>query len=120
MNHHAGERDLIEVMVQDLTKWTAVVSATGLLAVNGIDRLVPKVSEPTKKPYPAWQRLSEGRVQHTDSDQTRQRENQSHESEGIGRQPVWKAIVSQECPERIIDCDFERGQAVRFVPVSFD
>ena len=59
MDHHAGKRDLVQVVVQDLAKWAAVVCAARLLSINCIDCLVPKVREPAQKPHPAGQGLRE-------------------------------------------------------------
>ena len=63
VHHHAGECDLVEVVVQDLAKWAAVVGATCLLPINGVNGLVPKVREHAQEPNPAGQPLREGRIQ---------------------------------------------------------
>ena len=55
MNHHAGEGDLVEVVVEDLTDWTAVVRTPSLLTVNSINCLIPEVGEETQEPNPMWQ-----------------------------------------------------------------
>ena len=46
VHHHAGKGDLVEIVVQDLAEWTAVICAAGLLAIDSIDCLIPKVGEP--------------------------------------------------------------------------
>ena len=69
VNHHASEGDLVEVVVEDLAKRAAVVCATGLLAVDSIDCLVPEVCEPRQKPDPAWQCLCKRRIQIADGNE---------------------------------------------------
>ena len=59
MDHHAGECDLIQVVIKDLAKRTAVVSAACLLPVDGVNGLVPEVGEHAQKPDPAGQPLRE-------------------------------------------------------------
>ena len=75
MNHHAGERDLVQVVVEDLPKRTAVVCPTRLLTINRINGLVPEVSEYAQEPHPAGQSLSERWVKVAHRDQTYDREH---------------------------------------------
>ena len=62
MNHHARERDLVQVVVEDLPQRTAVVSASRLLAVYCVHCLIPESGEPAENPDPPGQRLGESRI----------------------------------------------------------
>ena len=74
-DHHARESDLIQVVVQNLTQRTAVVSSTRLLSINRVYCLVPKVCEPNQQPDPAWQSLREAWVKYADCHESSYWEN---------------------------------------------
>ena len=81
MDHHGRKGDLIEVMVKDLTQRAAVVGPSCLLTVNCINSLIPEVREPTQKPDPAWQRLSEAwihRYNRTHTNKWKEEAKESH------------------------------------------
>jgi hypothetical protein len=53
--HKDCKRNLVQVVVQQLSKGTAIISASCLLSINSINRLIPKKAEPGKEPHPWWQ-----------------------------------------------------------------
>ena len=120
MNHHACEGDLVQAVVEDLPERTAVVRATRLLPINRVDRLVPKVGEPAQQPDPVREHLRECRVVGADRDETRERYEETQQSERVRRKPIWQTVVSQEVPERLEDVDLERCEPAGLVPVSLD
>lgn len=75
VHHHASERDLIQIVVQDLAQRAAIVRSSRLLTIDGVNRLVPEVREPGEEPYPAWRRLRETRIERHDNDEDDQWEN---------------------------------------------
>ena len=79
VHHHAGEGDLVEVVVQDLAQWTAVVCPPRLLAVDAVDSLVPEVRPPSKQEDPFRQKRTEAWVHVEDRDEACQREDQTHQ-----------------------------------------
>ena len=70
MDHHASERDLVQIVVEDLSEWTAVVCPSCLLTINRINSLIPKVGEYAQEPDPAWQGLREGWIEVAHGDET--------------------------------------------------
>jgi hypothetical protein len=60
--HEDSERNLIQVVVKNLTKWTAVIGSASLFPVSCIYRLVPKLSENAQVPYPRRQDFRKGGI----------------------------------------------------------
>ena len=107
VHHHAQKGDLVQIVIQYLPQRTAIVSASRLLPIDRIYRLVPKIREPGQQPDPAWQCLREGGVKIAYGDQGNQRDNHTEQGQSIWRQPVRQKIISDKGPERIVDPAFE-------------
>ena len=103
VHHHAQKGDLVQIVIQYLPEWAAIIRPSRLLTIDCINRLVPKIREPCQQPHPTRKRLSERGIQHAYSDQAGQRENQTQQGQSIWRQPVWQKVISNVRPERIVD-----------------
>ena len=77
MDHHTSKRDLVKVVVENLSQWTAVVRSACLLSVDRIDCLIPEISEPGEKEDPARECLSESGINHADCDKGEEGENKA-------------------------------------------
>jgi hypothetical protein len=118
--HEDCERNLVQVVVQQLSEGTAIISASRLLSINSINRLIPKKAEPRKEPHPWWQNTLKRNAKISYRYELADWHDQTHNGQRIGRKTVRQQVVSYKGPKGVKNVDLERCKPVGLVPIGFN